>query len=121
MVAGLSDGAAFPLYGFVVPNFPGTNPAIAPIKTDLEKAKKLMADAGFPDGKGLPPVSITGTAANKEELAYFADLLQKQLGMPVEIKTMERGNFIKAMNAGEVPLIHWGWSADYADAGHLPG
>jgi len=29
---------------------------------------------------------------------------------------MERGNFIKAMNVGELPMIHWGWSADYADA-----
>jgi oligopeptide transport system substrate-binding protein len=116
MVQGLFDGAAFPLYGFVVPNFPGNNPNIAPLKTDLPKAKKLLADAGYPGGKGLPPTSITGTAANKEELAYFSDLLQKQLGMTVEIKIMERGNFIKAMNAGELPMIHWGWSADYADA-----
>jgi len=116
MVQGIFDGAAFPLYGFVVPGFPGSNPNIAPLKTDLAKAKKLLADAGYPGGKGLPPISITGTSANKEELAYFADLLQKQLGMTVEIKTMERGNFIKAMNVGELPMIHWGWSADYADA-----
>jgi oligopeptide transport system substrate-binding protein len=116
MVQGLFDGAAFPLYGFVVPNFPGNNPNLAPLKTDFQKAKKLLADAGYPGGKGLPPISITGTAATKEELAYFSDLFQKQLGMTVEIKTMERGNFIKAMNAGELPLIHWGWSADYADA-----
>jgi oligopeptide transport system substrate-binding protein len=116
MVAGLFDGAAFPLYGFVVPNFPGNNPNIAPIKPNLAKAKKLLADAGFPGGKGLPPITITGTAVNKEEMAYFADLFKKELGMNVEITTMERATFIKAMNAGEVPMIHWGWSADYADA-----
>ena len=115
-IEGLFDGAAYPLYGFVTPGFPGSNPDLQPIKYDLERAQKLMAEAGYPGGKGLPPLKISATPSRKQELAYLADHYKKVLGLPIEIQTMERGSFIKAMNVGEVALFPWGWTADYADA-----
>lgn len=38
------------------------------------------------------------------------------LGLNVEIEIMERATFLRALNAGEVPLFAWGWSAGYPDA-----
>lgn len=115
-VKGLYAGAAYPLYGFVTPDFPGSNPNLKPIVYDPQRAKKLMAEAGYPGGKGLPPVKISATPSRKQELAYLADQYKKILGFPIEIQTMERGNFIKAMNVGTVAMFPWGWTADYADA-----
>ena len=46
----------------------------------------------------------------------MADHYKKVLGLPIGIQTLERGSFIKAMNAGEMALFPWGWTADYADA-----
>jgi oligopeptide transport system substrate-binding protein len=116
MVNGLYGGAAFPLYGQITPGVAGYNPDLAPIPHDPERAKQLMAEAGYPDGEGLPPLKIATTAPNKDTAAYFASTYKNLLGLPVEIETVERATHIKAMNAGEVPFFHWGWSAGYPDA-----
>jgi len=116
LVRGLYGGAAAPLYGQITPGVAGYNPGVKPIPYDPARAKRLMADAGFPDGKGLPPVKLTCEPTFKDELAYYADQFKKVLGMPVEVELQERGTFIKRMNAGEVPFFPWGWTADYPDA-----
>ncbi|MCK5516478.1 MAG: ABC transporter substrate-binding protein [Desulfobulbaceae bacterium] len=116
VIKGLFAGAAYPLYGFVTPDFPGSNPDLKPIKYDLERARKLLAEAGYPGGKGLPALKISATPSRKQELAYLADHYKKVLGLPIEVQVLERGNFIKAMNVGEIALFPWGWTADYADA-----
>lgn len=116
MVAGLYDGAAFPLYGQVTPGVAGYNPDLPAIPYDPERAKQLLAEAGFPGGKGLPPIKVTSTEPNKNEITYFASQLQSVLGVPAEPEVVERGTHIKRMNAGEVPFFPWGWSAGYPDA-----
>ena len=116
MVNGLFGGAAFPLYGQITPGVAGFNPDLPSIPHDVDKAKALLAEAGFEGGAGLPPLKVTTTAPNKDEATYFAAMLKQDLGMPTEVEVVERGSHIKAMNAGEVPFFAWGWSAGYPDA-----
>jgi oligopeptide transport system substrate-binding protein len=117
MIKGLYGGAGFPLNGVITPNVAGYDPNnVPPLKYDPERAKKLLAEAGFPDGKGMPPIDITCTAVFKDELAYYASQLNKVLGMQVNVNVQERASFIRAMNAGEVAFFPWGWTADYPDA-----
>ncbi|OJY35318.1 MAG: ABC transporter substrate-binding protein [Rhizobiales bacterium 65-9] len=118
MIRGLYGGAAFPLNGVVTPGMPGFNPNLPELKFDPERAKKLMAEAGYPGGKGLPPVDISSTEAFKDEITYYANQFNRVLGMPVNVKTVERATFIRAMNAGEVAFFPWGWTADYTDAAY---
>ena len=115
LIKGLFSGAAYPLYGLITPGFPGYDPNIPAITYDPERAKKLLAEAGYPDGKGLPPIDIQSTEPNKTSLAYFADQFHKVLGWDVNVKVVERGTFIKAMNAGQVAFFPWGWTADFVD------
>jgi peptide/nickel transport system substrate-binding protein len=104
------------LNGVVTPGVPGFNPDLPVLQYDPDQARKLMAEAGYPDGKGLPPIEISSTEAYKDELTYYANQFQRVLGMPVSVKVVERATFIRAMNAGEVAFFPWGWTADYPDA-----
>ena len=45
-----------------------------------------MAEAGFPDGKGMPPIDITCTTPFKDEITYYANQLNRVLGMPVNVE-----------------------------------
>lgn len=118
MVKGLYGGAAFVLNGVVTPGMPGFNPDLPEIKYDPERAKKLMAEAGYPGGQGLPPIDIASTEAFKDEITYYANQFNRVLGMPVTVKVVERATHIRAMNAGEVAFFPWGWTADYTDAAY---
>ncbi len=116
MIKGLYGGAAYALYGQITPGVAGYNPDIAPLPYDPQRAKDLLAQAGYARGQGLPPVQVTSTPPFKDEIAYYANQFKTVLGMPVEVQVVERGSHIKNMNAGEVALFPWGWTAGYPDA-----
>jgi oligopeptide transport system substrate-binding protein len=115
IVKGLLNSAGYPLYGSITPGIAGYAP-VAKIAYDPERARKLLAEAGYPGGNGLPPIDIQATPIEKDDLAYFADHFKKTLGMDVNVKVVERATHIKQMNAGEVAFFPWGWTADYPDA-----
>jgi len=52
----------------------------------------------------------------KDELTYYANELNRTLGMQVNVNVVERATFIRAMNAGEVAFFPWGWTSGYPDA-----
>lgn len=116
MIRGLYENTAFHLNGITTPGVAGYNPDLPKLAHDPAKAKALLAEAGFPEGRGLPPVNITATSAQQAEMTYIANELNRSLGMPVTVNVMERATFIRAMNAGEVALFPWGWTSGYPDA-----
>jgi oligopeptide transport system substrate-binding protein len=116
MVRGLFGGLAEPLSGQITPGIGGYDPKLPQIAFDREKARRLFAEAGFPEGRGFPTLAIATIPSNRTESAYIADQIRQVLGVPVEINVMERGTFLRSLNAGEVPFFHWGWTAGYPDA-----
>lgn len=121
MAEGLESGAAQPLHGQTAPHVAGYNPDVPRIEYDPELARRLLRDAGYPGGTGLPELKVTGTAPNKYLLVYIAYQLNAILNMPVTIELLERGSFIMNLNAGNVAFFPWGWAADYPDAMYFLG
>ena len=84
---------------------------------DLALARKLLAQAGYPGGQGLPPLTIsffqTHVAAHNE-----FDLLKAQLaaiGVQAKGVFMDQPTFTKAAENGNYQLASFGWEADYPD------
>lgn len=80
-----------------------------------EKAAKLLAEAGFPGGKGLPPVVLTTTAEYldickylQHEVAGLGINLQIEVSPPAAVKEMKA--------QARLPFFRASWIADYPDA-----
>jgi ABC-type transport system substrate-binding protein len=91
----------------------------APVRRrDLALAKRLLAEAGYPEGRGLPPLTMRFPEADAEIRNEF-DLLRSQLA-PIGVKLVgEFGDvptYLKAMDAGNFQLAFVAWYADYPDA-----
>jgi ABC-type transport system substrate-binding protein len=117
VVRGLFGGAAIDLPGAATPGVVSfADGVLPPLRHDPEEARRLLAEAGYPDGRGLPPVELSGLDAARDELAYYADRFRRVLGIPVTVRTYERATYINAINAGSLALFQSGWTADYPDA-----
>ncbi len=83
---------------------------------NIEAAKQLLADAGYPNGEGLPTITYTYPSMSYE--ADVAQVLQaqwQQLGVTVELNAMEYEVYVDARRAGELQLARHQWTGDYND------
>ena len=63
---------------------------------DVDQAKQILADAGYPDGKGFPEIKILfgGTQTNVQ-IEALADTWQKRLGIKVKLDMQEAGVYVE--------------------------
>ena len=84
---------------------------------NLALARKLVADAGYPDGKGLPPISISFASDDTDTHQLF-DLLRTQFaaaGIPLKGDFRGSRAVAAAKDRGHFQLKYGGWSEDYPD------
>ena len=91
--------------GILPLGMPGSNPDLEGYPYDLARARQLLAEAGYPEGKDLPPLelwtSVTTTAVLQEHEAIKRDL--EHLGIRVELFTAESWKHYKTAVLGKRP------------------
>ena len=80
-----------------------------------ERAKKLLAEAGFADGKGFPALELVSRpqAVYVKASEAVAAQLQKNLGITVQVRSVEWGKYVQDTNARTVPFFLHAWTAEY--------
>lgn len=110
-------GGRRPAPTFVPPFLTGYTPP-ARQGYDLAAARQLLSDAGFANGKGLPPIEIL--YHNSEILALVAEAIQqmwhRDLGLEVRIANQEKKTVYASRRAGDYQAVLGTWTADYLDA-----
>lgn len=85
-------------------------------KGDIEKAKQLLAEAGYPDGQGLPPLVVLYNPENGNgELYQAIQDMWKKIGVNVELQTQEWKVFQATRDSKNYEMARGAWNADYSD------
>jgi ABC-type transport system substrate-binding protein len=82
-------------------------------KTDIEGAKQLMADAGYPGGEGFPTLRLLATPAGRRDAQVVANLLSTNLGIKVELQTKDFPVLIEDFDKMDWDLVRLGSGGDY--------
>jgi len=94
-----------------------------PVRKSLAEAKRLLAQAGYPDGRdavsGQPLVLYFDAMSGMTGASPTFDWLRRQLGrlgVQLDVRATDYNRFQEKMRSGTAQLFMWGWLADYPDA-----
>ena len=89
-------------------------------KANLEEAKKALAEAGYPEGKGFPTIIYsTNDTGYHKALAEYLQQVYKDLGITMNIDIVDWSSFTPKRRAGEYEMARNGWVMDYNDASNM--
>ena len=85
---------------------------------DVAAAKRLLAEAGYANGKGLPPLTITYSNTNSatRDRSDFLRARFAQAGVVLKSQFMDYPTFVKTTEGSNFQIADYGWNADYPDA-----
>lgn len=116
IVEQVTKSGQVPAFSLVPPGIAGyqSPPGFTP---DVAEAKRLLDDAGYPGGRGIPKMTVLyNTSEGHRAIAeVIQQQLQNNLNVKVELENMEWGSFLDKTNQMDYDIARAGWVGDYAD------
>ncbi len=110
-------------HGLVPPGLTGYPYQFVPgIRFDPDSARRLMALAGYPNGKGFPHVQLQ---VNNDGFGYqqvaskVQDMLMKELKVPITVSVVSPKEYYDRIERGKALFWREGWVADLPDPGNF--
>ena len=107
------NGRGTPAKGVIPPGMFGYNPDLEGYSYNPEKAKELLAEAGYPNG--FEVTLQYNTSKGHKRIAEGLQAQYQQIGIDVNLKNVDWGTHLDSVERGEVPFFRMGWVADYND------
>lgn len=122
IVSQILRGGQMPAFSFTPPGMAGYAPPIG-LSYDPEKARRLLAEAGYAEGKGLPTLDLVFNSSESHRLIAEAvqEMWRINLGVKVRLLNMENTSVLAARSSGDYQLLRSSWTADYADPQNFLG
>ena len=112
----VTNGVYGPAHSMTPPNCGGYT-SRTQLEDNFDKARQLMAEAGYPGGTGLPPIEVQCFQA--ETQLRMTEAIQamwlKELGVHITISQMETKTLYQNQQTKNFTMAFSGWIADYAD------
>ena len=117
------NGRIIPCPTPVPPGVDGRLERPFPYAFDLEKARRLLAEAGYPGGidpktgrRLVLTLSIGRASQESREAGELAAAFYEKIGIRLELDFKTWTAFVDAVNEGRVQMFRMGWVGDYPDA-----
>jgi oligopeptide transport system substrate-binding protein len=110
-------GLFTPASGLLPPEIPGYRP-LPPIAYDPARGRALLAEAGSPGGRGLPPLVLGPNPRGFGPLQaaqVMAAMLHQNLNIDVQVRVLDIAGWRREMHAKNAFSAVTGWTADFAD------
>ena len=116
LVENILKAGQIPAYSFVPPNMPGYKGYVG-FSENIEEAKKLLAEAGYPGGKDIGTITILyNTSAGHKKIAEAIQQMWKQyLGIDVLLENQEWKVYLDRRQQHDYQVARAGWIGDYVD------
>jgi peptide/nickel transport system substrate-binding protein len=101
--------------GFVPEGMPSFDTSVKGYHYDLEKAKKLLVEAGFTNSTKFPVIKLYTIPIYGEIGSYLAKQFE-EAGIPVTVEVVLRSFLFELTSNSKAPFFRGSWIADYADA-----
>lgn len=89
-------------------------------EANLEEAKQLLADAGYPDGEGLPAITYsTNDTAYHKVVAEYLQQAWAEIGVDLTVEIVEWASFTPMRRNGDFDSSRNGWVGDYSDPSNM--
>ena len=102
--------------GFVPAGLPSFDSvAVKGYHYDVVRAKQLLAEAGYPEGKNLPEIKLLTIPIYGDLGTYIANELL-QVGIKVQVEVIQKSLLMEQTSKSQAPFFRGSWIADYPDA-----
>jgi peptide/nickel transport system substrate-binding protein/oligopeptide transport system substrate-binding protein len=116
IVERLLERCVTPASGIVPPVLSGWTATAKRVPLDRDRARKLLADAGFPGGRGLGTLAYHfNTSDANQRIAEVLQAQLKEIGVTLELRRLDWAAHIKLVDDGSAGFFRQGWIADYPD------
>ena len=103
-------------HGVLPPGIAAFNPSLTGYPFDPQKARKLLAEAGYPDGKGFPEIVLQiNRDSIHSRIGEFILANLRDLGIKCVLKEVEFAEHLPAVERGDLAFFRMGWLADFPD------